>query len=175
MRFPTEHEPDDVFGRRLTRRQLVVGAGMTSFGLLLAACSGDDGDDSADGSGDPAPTPPPSEERPLKAGLAEGKWGGPVGFQGAERYQYEFDSEEGRAIRGLQQLVRDGAAPEKLVVQVLDIAEPHFTEPFLEGAPTLAQVFEEETGIAIETTTTTTESNLTTAGQAEPAQSSQLC
>lgn len=155
-----QNESENVFSRRLTRRQFVAGAGATTFGLLLAACSSRDNDGASPAAGDSSPTPPPSEERPLKPGLAEGKWGGPVGFQGADRYQYEFDSEEGRAIRGLQKLVRDGVAPEKLVVQVLDVAEPHFIEPFLEGAPTMAQVFEEETGITVETTTTTTESNL---------------
>ena len=154
--------------RRVTRRSFLRGASATSFGLLLAACSGN-GDDSGQGSSDSPPTPtpsPPSEERRLKDGLAEGKWGGPVGFQGAERYQYEFESEEGRAIRALQRMVRDGRAPERLVVQVLDLAKPHVLEPFLEGAPSMAQVFEEETGIKIETITTTVESNLTESREA---------
>lgn len=105
---------------------------------------------------DPAPTPP-SDEAPLKDGLAEGKWGGPTGFDGAENYQYEFDSEEGRAMQALRQAVQDGTAPESIRMQVLGGARGHVDVPNPEGAPSLAQMFEEETGglkidIAVETT-----------------------
>ena len=95
-------------------------------------------------------TAPSGEEAPLKEGLADGKYGGPIGFPGAERYQYEFDSEEGRAISALKKLRQDGKAPDKLVVQVLNFARPQFENAFPEGAPTFLELFEEETGITIE-------------------------
>jgi multiple sugar transport system substrate-binding protein len=136
----------------INRRQFVAGASMTSFSLLLAACGGDD-DEEATPTGETGATTgtaPSGEEAPLKDGLAEGMYGGPVGFPGAERYQYEFDSEEGRAISALKKLRQDGQAPEKLVVQVLNFARPQFENAFPEGAPTYLELFQEETGITIE-------------------------
>ena len=163
---------EEVLKRPITRKQLVAGAGATSLGLLLAACGGGGEEAAPAPPAEPAPPPaetggaqtgaaPPSEEAPLKEGLAEGKWGGPTGFEGAERYQYEFDSEEGRAIQALRQMVQDGTAPDELVVQVLDGAEGHITVAFPEGAPSLAALFEEETGIKIRTVLTTPETNYT--------------
>ncbi|MGH9336285.1 MAG: twin-arginine translocation signal domain-containing protein, partial [Vicinamibacteria bacterium] len=136
----------------INRRQFVAGAGATSFGLLLAACAGDD-DEEATPTGETdttTGTTPTGEEAPLKDGLAEGMYGGPVGFPGAERYQYEYDSEEGRAISALRKLRQDGQAPDKLIVQVLNFARPQFENAFPEGAPTFLELFEEETGITIE-------------------------
>ena len=77
-------------------------------------------------------------------------YGGPVGFDGAERYQYPLDSEEGRAIDGLRKLRADGKAPDKLIVQVLDFAQPQFEKGFPQGAQSHLELFEEETGIKIE-------------------------
>jgi multiple sugar transport system substrate-binding protein len=157
---------EELLKKPISRKTFVAGAGATSFGLLLAACGGDD--EEAAPAPPPAattgaaPTPPPAGEgAPLKEGLADGMYGGPVGFEGAERYQYPFDSEEGRAIAALRQLVQDGNAPDTLVVQVLDGAEGHLTVGFPEGAPSLEQLFEEETGIKIKRVLTTPETNYT--------------
>ena len=74
-------------------------------------------------------------------------YGGPVGFDGAERYQYPLDSEEGRAIDGLRKLSQDGKAPDTLIVQVLELRPAAVREGLPEGAPTPpSQLFEEETG-----------------------------
>jgi multiple sugar transport system substrate-binding protein len=77
-------------------------------------------------------------------------YGGPIGFPGAERYQYPYDSEEGRAIAALRQLRQDGLAPDKLIIQVLNFARPQFEKGFPEGALSHVALFEEETGIKIE-------------------------
>jgi multiple sugar transport system substrate-binding protein len=150
----------------ITRRGLLAGAGATSFALLLAACGGNDEETAAPtppaeppaeppattGEEPPAETSaaPPSEEAPLKEGLAEGMYGGPVGWPGATRYQYPFDSEEGRAIAALRKLRQDGNAPDTLVIQVLNFARPQFEQGFPEGALSHAALFEEETGIKLE-------------------------
>ena len=143
---------EELLKKPVTRRGFVAGAGATSFGLLLAACGGDDDEEAAPapppaetGAAPPpppadtgaAPPPPSGEDAPLKDGLGEGKYGGPVGFAGAERYQYPFDSEEGRAIAALRKMRQDGTAPDTLVVQVLNFARPQFENAFPEGAPTL--------------------------------------
>ena len=138
---------------RIDRRQFFAGLGATSFGLLLAACGAKDEGTALP----PAPattergvSPAATTEGPLKKGLAAGMYGGPVGFPGAERYQYPLDSEEGRAIAGLRRLRRDGKAPEKLLVQVTGSYQPQLATGFPEGAPSLVQLLEEETGITIE-------------------------
>jgi multiple sugar transport system substrate-binding protein len=155
--------PDEgLLKRPLSRKQFVAGAGATSFGLLLAACGGDDEEEAAPpppAETEAAPPPPPAattgavpkgEDAPLKEGLAEGMYGGPVGWPGAERYQYPYDSEEGRAIAALRRLRQDGAAPDTLVVQVLNFARPQFEQAFPEGAISHVALFEEETGIKLE-------------------------
>ncbi|MDE0202144.1 MAG: hypothetical protein OXK73_06900, partial [Rhodospirillaceae bacterium] len=51
--------------------------------------------------------------RPARAaGLAEGMTGGPTGFDGAERYQYNETMSEGRAVEGIRKLKAEGKAPE---------------------------------------------------------------
>ena len=129
---------EELLKKPISRKAFVAGAGATSFGLLLAACGG--GSDEAattaappDTEAPPADTgettaAPPSEA--LKEGLADGMYGGPVGFPGAERYQYPIDSEEGRAISALRQMVQDGTAPDTIIVQALDFAKPQFETPF---------------------------------------------
>ena len=160
---------EEILKRPITRKQLVAGAGATSFGLLLAACGG--GEEAATTEAPPATTeeappatteeaPPattaaPTGEAPLKEGLGEGMYGGPLGFPGVERYQYPLDSEEGRAISALRKLRQDGKAPDKLIVQVLNFARPQLEQGFPEGAPSHVQLFEEETGIKIEFVETT--------------------
>jgi multiple sugar transport system substrate-binding protein len=137
---------EDVLTRHLSRRQFVAGVGATSFGLLLAGCGGGGGEEKA---AQTTKTTAKGEGAPLKKGLASGMYGGPTGFDGAERYQYPFDSEEGRAIAGLRRLRKDGKAPDTLVVQVLNFARPQFERGFPQGAPSILDVFEEETGIKV--------------------------
>lgn len=153
---------EEILKRPISRKGFLAGAGATSFGLLLAACGGGGDEEAATTEAPPATTaaadtgaadtgaaPTPSSEA-LKPGLAEGMYGGPVGFPGAERYQYPLDSEEGRAISALRQMRQDGTAPDTLVVQALNFSRPQFENAFPEGAPTFAGLFEEETGIKLE-------------------------
>jgi multiple sugar transport system substrate-binding protein len=158
--------PGEEFLRRpVSRRGFLAGAGATSLGLLLAACGGDDEvaappppaetEPAAPPATETEAAPPPStapagEDAPLKEGLADGMYGGPVGFPGASRYQYPYDSEEGRAIAALRKLKQDGQAPDTLVIQVLNFARPQFEQGFPEGALSHAALFEEETGIKLE-------------------------
>jgi multiple sugar transport system substrate-binding protein len=175
---------EGVLAKSLNRKQFVAGAGAVGLTAILAACGGDD-DSSSESAPPPAeppaeepaappadeppapappdappeePAAPPatSDEAPLKDGLGEGKWGGPTGFEGAENYQYEFDSEEGRAMQALRQAVQDGTAPDSIKMQVLGGARGHVDVPNPEGAPSLAQLFEEESGIPIDIAVETT-------------------
>jgi len=84
------------------------------------------------------------------ADLAAGMTGGPTGFPGAERYQYNGEMSEGRAIEGIKALKAAGKAPEKLVLLMIDASIGQFTKPFPEGATTLQSVWEAETGIKLE-------------------------
>ena len=83
-------------------------------------------------------------------GLAPGMTGGPTGFPGAERYQYNEGMSEGRAIEGIKKLKAEGKAPSKLSLLLTDGAIGLFKQPFPEGAPTVAEVWERETGIEID-------------------------
>ncbi len=154
---------EELLKKPISRKAFVAGAGATSFGLLLAACGG--GSDETATTAAPPETeappdtgadtsaPPPSGEAPLKEGLADGMYGGPVGFPGAERYQYPVDSEEGRAISALRAMVQDGTAPDTIIVQALDFAKPQFETPFETpdgSGASIVDLFEEETGIKIE-------------------------
>ena len=84
------------------------------------------------------------------AGYAPGMTGGPTGFPGAERYQYNESMAAGRAIEGIKKLKAEGKAPEKIVSAMVDGAIGHFTNAFPEGAPTALEVWEKETGIPVE-------------------------
>ncbi len=90
--------------------------------------------------------------RPARAadGLAEGMTGGPTGFPGAERFQYNETMSEGRAIEGMKQLKAAGKAPAKLSILLTDGAIGQLTKPFPEGAPTVKDTWEKETGVEIE-------------------------
>ncbi len=98
----------------------------------------------------PAATEPPAV--PAKPGLAPGMIGGPTGFAGAERYQYGPDSPAGRAILGLRALPDDRKCT-TLRIQLAGGAEGHFLVGYPEGAPAVAQLFEEETGIKLDVVT----------------------
>lgn len=153
---------EELLKRPISRKGFLAGVGATSFGLLLAACGGGGSEEAATTEAPPATTaadtgaadtgaaPAPSGEAPLKEGLADGMYGGPTGFPGAERYQYPLDSEEGRAISALRQMRQDGTAPDTLIVQTQNFARPQFEQAFPEGTQTFVQLFEEETGIKLE-------------------------
>ncbi len=83
-------------------------------------------------------------------GLAAGMTGGPTGFDGAERFQYNEGMSEGRAIEAAKKLKAAGKAPEKIVFLLTQGAVGQFRQPFPEGAPTVASVWEAETGIPVE-------------------------
>lgn len=82
--------------------------------------------------------------------LAAGMTGGPTGFPGCERYQYNEGMSEGRAIEGIKRLKAAGKAPAKLVFLLGDGAIGQLNKPFPAGAPTVQEVWERETGIKIE-------------------------
>lgn len=88
--------------------------------------------------------------RPAHASeYAPGMTGGPTGFPGAERFQYNEGMSEGRAIEGIKRLVADGTAPSKLRILLTDGAIGQITEPFPSGT-SVKEVWETETGIELE-------------------------
>ena len=99
--------------------------------------------------------PAPTLGRPEPGAAAQGRFGGgdvrrPDGVRGGERYQYPFDSEEGRAISArCVRIVQDGRAPDTIVMQTFFWYRPLLEEPVREGAPSVLGVFEEETGIGV--------------------------
>lgn len=82
--------------------------------------------------------------------LAAGMIGGPTGFPGAERYQYGPDTPEGRAVEAAKALKAAGKAPAKIVLGLSDGSIGQLTQPFPAGAPSIKELWERETGIAIE-------------------------
>jgi len=84
------------------------------------------------------------------ADLAPGMTGGPTGFAGAERYQYDDNMSEGRAVAGARKLKAEGKAPDTLRILMADGAIGHFTNPWPEDGPTLQSIWERETGIKLE-------------------------
>jgi len=83
-------------------------------------------------------------------GFADGMTGGPTGFDGAERFQYNNTMSEGRAIEGIKALQAAGNAPTKLTMLLTDGAIGQITKPFPDGAPSAKDVWERETGITID-------------------------
>jgi multiple sugar transport system substrate-binding protein len=83
-------------------------------------------------------------------GLAEGMIGGPTGFDGAERYQYGPNTPEGRAVEAARALKGAGKAPERIVLGLSDGSIGQLTQPFPEGAPSIKELWEQETGIALD-------------------------
>jgi multiple sugar transport system substrate-binding protein len=92
---------------------------------------------------------------------APGMTGGPTGFKGAERFQYNESMSEGRAIEGIKKLKALGKVPAKLTMLLTDGAIGQITkpfpvgklgnmDPFPDGAPSVQEVWERETGIKIE-------------------------
>lgn len=83
-------------------------------------------------------------------GLANGMTGGPTGFEGAERFQYNGDMSEGRAIDGIKALQAAGNAPEKIRILLPEGTIDQLKQPFKEGATSPIEVWTRETGIEIE-------------------------
>lgn len=92
---------------------------------------------------------------------AEGMTGGPTGFEGAERFQYNNTMSEGRCIEGIKALQAAGLAPTKLTMLLTDGAIGQIKAPFpvgkigdlgpfAAGAPSVKEVWERETGIEID-------------------------
>ena len=88
--------------------------------------------------------------RAADSGLAPGMTGGPTGFEGCERYQYNPNMPEGRGIEGIKALKAAGKAPQRLVFQMSEGAIGQLTKPYPANAPTIQSVWEKETGIKIE-------------------------
>jgi len=83
-------------------------------------------------------------------GLAQGMTGGPTGFPGAERYQYNETMSEGRAIEGAKQLKAAGKAPAKLTLLVVASCVPQFVKPLPAGGESVKETWERETGIELD-------------------------
>ncbi len=81
--------------------------------------------------------------------LAQGMTGGPTGFPGAERFQYNETMSEGRAVEAMKKMVGEGRAPAKIVMLLTDGAIGQITQPFPSG-PSVKEVWERETGVPIE-------------------------
>jgi multiple sugar transport system substrate-binding protein len=139
--------------KKVSRRAFLRAAGIVGAGVVAAGCA-------QQAPAPAAPTAAPATAAPAaataapavvstKQGLASGMIGGPTGFDGAERYQYGPDSPAGRAIEALKNLPKD-KKPEKLIVMHPEGAVGHWSVAFPEGAPTPAQIFEEETGIKLD-------------------------
>ena len=128
-------------GRRRFLKASAAGAAVAALGPLIA----------------------PRYIRPVRAGsgYAPGMTGGPTGFDGAERFQYNEGMSEGRAIEGIKQLQAAGKAPKKLSMLLTDGAIGQITKPFPVGkigqlgpfpadSPSVKEVWERETGIEID-------------------------
>jgi multiple sugar transport system substrate-binding protein len=138
---PDEETPDAPREQPLSRKKFIAGAGVAGAGIVLGGIPG---------LASAKAWTPQSRNRALRTGLAPGMIGGPVGFKGAERYQYPANSEEGRAILALKALRKAGKAPSTLVVQALNFARPQFENKFPKGATlSIAGIFEKETGIKL--------------------------
>lgn len=88
--------------------------------------------------------------RATRRALAPGMAGGPTGFPGAERYQYEAASAEGRAIAGLRRLTGNGRRPLTVTLLLASGAAGHWTSPYpTPDAPSPAQLLEQEAGVRL--------------------------
>ena len=90
-------------GTKMTRRRALK-AGAAGFALTAAA----------------GIAPKYLFPRAQAAGLAPGMVGGPTGFAGAERYQYDENNAASRAVEGMKKLKAEGKAPDKIVMACLD-------------------------------------------------------
>jgi multiple sugar transport system substrate-binding protein len=132
-------------GRQLFTRRSVLRTGASSLAFASALGIG-----------------PRYLTRPAHAAeLAPGMTGGPTGFAGCERYQYNESMSEGRAIEGIKKLKAAGKAPSKLVFLIGDGALNQVAKPFPAGAPSVQELWEKETGIKLELIGVSPEENYT--------------
>ncbi len=137
-----EQEKDQKVSKSmLSRKTFLVAAGATGLAATLAACGGS--------SSTVATTAATTAADTSAATTAAAAKMGPTGWDGAEDFQYTADSAPGRAIEAAKALKASGNAPEVLVIGMYPGAIGNFTEPFPEGAKSVQQVWEEETGIKI--------------------------
>src|SRR3984957_7510322 len=89
--------------------------------------------------------------RPAHAAeLTPGMTGGPTGFPGSGRYQYNGDLPEGRAIKGIKKLKAAGEPPEKVIFLIGDGALNQAPKAYPLSGPSVKEVWERETGIKLE-------------------------
>lgn len=82
--------------------------------------------------------------------LAAGKLGGPTGFEGAEAYQYGADTPEGRAMEALRSMAGGANAPTRIRLALSEGSIGQLTSAFPEGAPSIKDLFEAESGITLD-------------------------
>lgn len=82
--------------------------------------------------------------------LANGKIGGPTGFEGAEAYQYGADTPEGRAMEALRAMAGTNSAPTRIRLALSEGSIGQLTQAFPEGAPSIKELFEAESGITLD-------------------------
>lgn len=81
--------------------------------------------------------------------LAPDMVGGPTGFDGAERYQYGSATPESRAIEAAK-AIKAAGGPSKIVLALSDGSIGQIAKPFPDGAPSVKDLWEKETGITLE-------------------------
>jgi len=117
----------------LTRKQVVKRAGLTSFGLLLAAS-----------------VPSVADAATQRLSKTGRKRFGPTGFKGATNYQFEATSAPGRALLRAKQLKSQGKAPDTLVVGLYSGAVGQYETPFPKGnSESINEMFTKYTGIRV--------------------------
>ncbi|MBV9049268.1 MAG: extracellular solute-binding protein [Solirubrobacterales bacterium] len=121
---------------KVTRGQLLKTAGVLGAGALLGACG------SSSSSGTTGGTT-------SKSALPPGTVGGPTGFAGAERYQYGADTAAGRAAVALQRFTNNGKKQITLNMRMWSGATGQLTVPFPKGAPSVAALLLQETGVKL--------------------------
>jgi multiple sugar transport system substrate-binding protein len=136
-----EQNPEDVplEERTVSRSKLLKTAGAVGAGLAIGGITGKA----------KAFSPSSRNAALSKNRLEKGMVGGPVGFPGAQRYQYGPNTAPGRAILGLKRLTNNGKKPITLNWRIWNGAVGQFTQPFPTGAPTVAAQLLKETGVKI--------------------------
>jgi multiple sugar transport system substrate-binding protein len=121
---------------KLTRGQLFKTAGAVGAGVVL--------------SGGVAQAAMRSAVR--AAALAPGTIGGPTGFAGASRYQYSANTAAGRASEALKAMTNNGKSQLDVNLRMWTGATGQLTVPFPKGAPAVAELLLQETGVKLNIT-----------------------
>lgn len=125
--------------RTLSRGKLLKTAGAVGAGLAIGGITGKA----------KAFSPSSRNAALSKLRLEKGMVGGPVGFPGAQRYQYGPNTAPGRAVLGLKRLTNNGKKPITLNWRIWNGAVGQFTAPYPANAPTVAAQLFKETGVKI--------------------------